>query len=408
MGIYRPGSYPSMHDTRSHVFARLVNLQHMKKKNPKPKSRLSWHRKRKPAHESSGQLSRLESLPSEIIDNIINQVFQLRDIANLGRTCPRLATLVYARYTRSSSVGTWANLPLLSVLCDFGERNLRRVSRLSYEGLPLPDLPEDELSVSWDVCIYDTSGREGDSRYLLAQSPWGTDRFALRSSKTPCFEKSLYTALVPDFKARAGRRWLLRNHTKSVVVRLRLSQDQQKDAMPRVVVNGGTKLPLDLLLMICTRKSQSYARRDTGLWCGDCFDIVPDTKQMRHELRESGWRDSTESILYYGRSTLGMAIEYRKVCRSPLHQVIRALYFIVKGAIQKQRIKFRVWRSKWTSNSPGLKRLVKWLNRPWVRICIALPTSVVMVIVVISMLMSMRGASQLLSWARRKFQNYRI
>ncbi|CEJ82746.1 hypothetical protein VHEMI02794 [[Torrubiella] hemipterigena] len=328
VGVYRPDSYQSLHDTRGNAFIKLVNMDEVK---PKPAKTSRWKalrqlpkRRPRPNNQHQQPLSALESLPSELINCILDRVTHIGDIMSLGRTCPILARHVFARYASKSTVGSWSGLPLTCIPCDFTRRNNRHSSRQSYHGLPLtyrlPLQLENEPS-GWDISIYDTSGREGDSRYLIAKYPWGTNRLAVRSSKTSDFEKALYTTQVPDFEARAGRRWLLRNHTKSLVVRLRLHQNQKKDAMPHVVVNGGTKLSLDILLMLCTiNKGRRRREQDTTRWYGDCFDIVPDTRDMRRDLRESGWRDATELVLYSGRYTMRVAAAYRGICRSPLRQ----------------------------------------------------------------------------------------
>lgn len=430
VGVYRPDSYQSLHDTRGNAFIKLVNMDHVKLK-PTKKSRwtalqqllpkTTTRRTKNPLQQQQHQqqpLSALELLPNELINCILDRLINIGDIMSLGRTCPRLARHVFARYTgKSTTVGSWSGLPLTCIPCDFTRRNDRHSLRQLYHGLPLTySLPlelETEPSSDWDISIYDTSGREGDSRYLIAKYPWGTNRFAARSSKTTKFEQALYTAQVPDFEARAGRRWLLRNHTKSLVVRLRLHQNQKQDAMPHVFVNGGTKLSLDILLMLCTiHKGRHRRERDTTRWHGDCFDIVPDSRHMRRDLRESGWRDATELVLYCGRYTMRVGAAYRGICRSPLRQGFHVAHVLYKRVTTTPWRRLRLAVDTWIKESPRVERLIQWLDKPCIKTCIVIPGHLVVLLLVGGSFCvvgySLAWVSSLLSWARRKFQNDRI
>lgn len=316
VGIYRPMLWNIKSDDRSNVFHRLVKpsclpLQQAKKKRTK--------RRNQPA---TTRLSRLESLPFDILSMIIDQIVSFEDAMTLGSTSRFFAQLMYDKYTGPSTVGTWADQPIVSSLGDFQDQAERESSNMYFAGLPdmetvceWHDLPPS----AWHMSMYETSQLAGDARHLLTRYPWGTELAESldlpRVRRISRFERMLYQAQIPELEKRAGTDWLLRNQTKKVYLRLKMLQRWNWDPIPRVYVDGEkSKPPFDLTLIFLTHSGTPGGPGGSvvvGRWSGDSFDVVPSTKErLRGMMADGGWEDATDRTIAEEYDALSIPHEY--------------------------------------------------------------------------------------------------
>ncbi|CEJ89438.1 hypothetical protein VHEMI05281 [[Torrubiella] hemipterigena] len=313
VGIYRLGHARAPLDYRSNVFTKLVSISEI----TKPKGYWwKWPMKKRRGVKQC-RSSPLEALPSELLELVLCQLTSFGDIMSLGSTSSTFARLIFPRYAPSSlSPGSWANQPVTAFFCDPRKRHQRTSSSLSFSGLPTAKTICNAYSLrssEWDISIYDTSEREGDSRYLICKHPSGFDSDANspslpRRSQTAPLERALYRLCVPDFQTSWGIDWVLRNQSRRRYVRLKLTQHWKQDPIPKVVVDGKVGAPLDMVLILCTHSGIPESHGPVGKWCNDSFDIVPNTKSQRQHLKAYEWEDVTDDILTTGPGLEGLPI----------------------------------------------------------------------------------------------------
>lgn len=310
VGIYRLHHPKTPTDYRSNVFTKLVKTPKTTSKSP---LRWKWQSKARGSHPT---LSPIETLPPEIIELILGHMDSFGDAMSLGSTSCLFARMIFPMHAHNSDVGDWANQPLTSHFCDPHKSHERSSAPTSFSGLPTAKTIRNAYSLpfpEWKLSIYDTSGREGDSRYLVCKYPWGygTDIDAPsppRRSHVPPLETSLYRLQVPDFQTSWGTDWLLRNQSRRLYVRLKLSQQWKKDPVPEVVVDGKVRAPLDMALILCIHSGIPGSHGPIGKWCNDGFDIVPNTRVELQQLERSEWEDMTDEILTTGPGLEGVPI----------------------------------------------------------------------------------------------------
>jgi len=303
--FFRPGGSPEsflQHEMSFDAFTKLFKPHTL---SPSPASARQSPRLKAPTSSS-----RLESIPSEMIRNVIADL-DLDDLVALGLCSQRLWAHVVPQIHRHyrNGYGTWARTPIVCT------------------GTYLEDLPQAVFDILPEVEARFKEWNPNASRYRnmsparrwnwtavrdFTQVPPPEDDEQYKVRQT--FEKLVQASNIPSTLHAPMRDALdklhpdlwpnhtllfLRNHTTRHFVRMRLTSDPQHKA----VVEGSDRLTLDALLIrrICWSLPNDMrphpvltpeASLKRGEWAGHAFDLVDEPS---FEEREK-WEDITATV----------------------------------------------------------------------------------------------------------------
>ena len=276
----------------------------------------------------NAKLSQLEKLPTEMLDGILDQIFEPHDLINLG-VCSRTLFACAVATIRSRFRGAaarWSNTPLI---CPYtltntlppaihdlypsieAEKRMRRVNT-GRDVWDRSDVFEDYSPArTWVYEAYHTfqvaSDQTGERRRWLDAIEAAVDAVIPATQIGARIRARLERALPLEIP-QPGDAWVLRNLTIKAFVRFDIldfiedNEDEYVKAKLVAHIKGVPWLSLDKAFLTRTfwcKEHQDDSEREFGEWAGHCFDIVPSD-----ELPPSGWTDATEEVVNWTKEYL--------------------------------------------------------------------------------------------------------